>query len=437
MKKHPLQDIVSLQKQGIPKGVFSVCSANRFVIETTLEYAMMKGTTVLIEATCNQVNQFGGYTGMTPADFREMVFSIAEDIGLPKDKIIFGGDHLGPNPWKDQPSDQAMHNAIEMIREYAKAGFTKLHLDASMRLADDPGNENEPLNPEFVAERTALLCLEAEKVFKESPDTLQPVYVIGTDVPPPGGTQNEGKSIHVTSVQDFERTVELTKKAFFDYGLHEAWERVIAVVVQLGVEFGNEHIFEYDRNRTKELTEAIKKHPNIVFEGHSTDYQTAKALKEMVEDGIAILKVGPSLTFALREALFALSSIEKELFYDSPELCSNLVDVVEKAMLDNPKNWEKYYQGDEKENRLARRYSFLDRSRYYWNLPEVETAVNKLITNLESKEIPLTLISQFMPAQYQKIRNGLLRKDPISLIKDRIASVLDDYYFATHPEYSC
>lgn len=434
MKKHPLQDIVSLQKQGIPKGVFSVCSANRFVIETTLEYAMMKGTTVLIEATCNQVNQFGGYTGMTPADFREMVFSIAEDIGLPKDKIIFGGDHLGPNPWKDQPSDQAMHNAIEMIREYAKAGFTKLHLDASMRLADDPGNENEPLNPEFVAERTALLCLEAEKVFKESPDTLQPVYVIGTDVPPPGGTQNEGKSIHVTSVQDFERTVELTKKAFFDYGLHEAWERVIAVVVQLGVEFGNEHIFEYDRNRAKELTEAIKKHPNIVFEGHSTDYQTAKALKEMVEDGIAILKVGPALTFALREAFFALSSIEKELFYDTPGLCSNFVEVVERAMLDNPKHWEKYYQGEERENRLARKYSFLDRLRYYWNLPEVKTAANKLITNLQSKEILLTLISQFMPMQYQKIRNGLLRKDPISLIKDRITLVLDDYYFATHPE---
>jgi len=434
MKKHPLQDIVSLQKQGIPKGVFSVCSANRFVIETTLEYAKMKGTTVLIEATCNQVNQFGGYTGMTPADFREMVFSIAEDIGLPKDKIVFGGDHLGPNPWKDQPSDQAMRNAIEMIREYAKAGFTKLHLDASMRLADDPGNENEPLNPEIIAERTALLCLEAEKVFKESPDTLQAVYVIGTDVPPPGGTQNEGKSIHVTSVQDFERTVELTKKAFFDYGLHEAWERVIAVVVQPGVEFGNEHIFEYDRNRAKELTEAIKKHPNIVFEGHSTDYQTTKALKEMVEDGIAILKVGPALTFALREPFFALSSIEKEMFYDTPGLCSNLVEVIEKAMLDNPRHWEKYYQGDEKENRLARKYGFFDRLRYYWNLPEVRTAVNKLITNLETKEIPLTLISQFMPMQYRKIRNGLLKKDPISLIKDRIASVLDDYYFATHPE---
>lgn len=431
MKKHPLQEIVLLQKQGIPKGIFSVCSANRFVIETTLEYAMAKGTPVLIEATCNQVNQFGGYTGMTPADFRDMVFSIAEDIGLSKDRIILGGDHLGPNPWKDQPADQAMDKALEMIREYAKAGFTKLHLDASMRLVGDPGNENEPLSPEIVAERAALLCLEAERVFEESPHIFRPVYVIGTDVPPPGGTQHEDKSIHVTSVQDFERTVELTKRAFFDHGLHDAWDRVTAVVVQPGVEFGNEHIFEYDRNRAKKLIEAIKKHSNVVFEGHSTDYQTAKALKEMVEDGIAILKVGPALTFGLREALFALSNIEKELLYDTPERRSNLVDVIEKAMIDNPKYWQKYYQGDEKENRLARRYSFLDRLRYYWNIPEVETAVNKLIANLESREIPLTLISQFMPVQYKKIRNGLIEKDPMSLIKDRIACILDDYYFAT------
>lgn len=432
MKRHPLHEIISFQKQGIAKGIFSVCSANRFVIETTLEYAMTKEIPVLIEATCNQVNQFGGYTGMTPADFRDMVFSIAEDVGLSKDRIILGGDHLGPNPWKDQPADQAMDKALEMVREYAKAGFTKLHLDTSIRLADDSGNENESLNPEIIAERTALLCLKAERTFKESCAALLPVYVIGSDVPSPGGTQSEDKSIHVTSAYDFERTIMLTKKAFYNYGLHKAWERVIAVVVQPGVEFSNEHIFEYERNQAKELTNAIKKYPNIVFEGHSTDYQTVKALKEMVEDGIAILKVGPALTFAFREALFALNSIEKELFYDTPGICSNLVEVIEKIMLDNPRHWEKYYRGDEKQRRIAREYSFLDRLRYFWDFPAIKTAANKLIANLESIEIPLTLISQYMPVQYHKIRNGLLKKDPISLIKDHISNVLDDYKLATN-----
>lgn len=55
-----------------------------------------------------------------------------------------------------------------------------------------------------------------------------------------------------------------------------------------------------------------------------------------------------------------------------------------------------------------------------------------MIANLESIEIPLTLISQYMPVQYHKIRNGLLKKDPISLIKDHISNVLDDYKLATN-----
>ena len=63
---------------------------------------------LLIEATCNQVNQDGGYTGMTPADFRRFVEGIAARTGFPADRLMLGGDHLGPNPWKSLPADQAM-----------------------------------------------------------------------------------------------------------------------------------------------------------------------------------------------------------------------------------------------------------------------------------------------------------------------------------------
>ncbi|MFL1089387.1 class II D-tagatose-bisphosphate aldolase non-catalytic subunit, partial [Acinetobacter baumannii] len=93
---------------------------------------------VLIEATSNQVNQFGGYTGMQPADFRDFVYNIARTVGFPAERIILGGDHLGPNCWQDEPAAVAMEKSIDLIKAYVAAGFSKIHLDASMSCADDP-----------------------------------------------------------------------------------------------------------------------------------------------------------------------------------------------------------------------------------------------------------------------------------------------------------
>ena len=129
------------------------------VIEAALRQARKTGKTVLIEATCNQVNQDGGYTGMTPQAFRDFVHEIADRVGLDKAKIILGGDHLGPNPWKDLPADQAMDKAEKMIAAYAQAGFTKLHLDTSMGCAGEPA----ALADHDTATRAARLAEAAER----------------------------------------------------------------------------------------------------------------------------------------------------------------------------------------------------------------------------------------------------------------------------------
>src|SRR5579863_8622920 len=96
-------------------GVTSVCAAHPLVIEAALSLGRREGRRVLIEATCNQVNQEGGYTGMTPADFRRFVEAIAARVGFDPVRIIFGGDHLGPNPWKHLPAEEAMERANIMI----------------------------------------------------------------------------------------------------------------------------------------------------------------------------------------------------------------------------------------------------------------------------------------------------------------------------------
>ena len=430
--KHPLNNIIKSQKNGVPKGIYSICSANEYVIEVALKYALQKKINVLIESTCNQVNQFGGYTGMKPLDFANFVFSIANRIKYPKNKIILGGDHLGPNPWKKETSQNAMEKACSMVREYVSAGFSKIHLDASMCLADDSEGKHGALDPEIIAEREAKLCFEAEKAYKNifSSDTLLPVYVIGSEVPAPGGTKEDKGNSEITSSFNLKNTIELTKKAFYDLNLESAWERVIAVVVNLGIEFNNKKVFEYNRESVQGLFRIIKQYPNLTIESHSTDYQPRSALKNMVKDGVAILKVGPALTFAFREALFALCYIENELFLNTPKMQSNLMEVMKEAMLKNPKYWVDYYEGTEEEKRLMRKYSFLDRSRYYWNVPEVKKAVGILFENLKKKKIPLTLISQFMPIQYQKIRDNIIKNDPKELVRDNIVNVLDKYYSA-------
>ena len=430
--KHPLNNIIKSQKNGVLKGIYSICSANEYVIEVALKYALQKKINVLIESTCNQVNQFGGYTGMKPLDFANFIFSIASRVKFPKNKIILGGDHLGPNPWKKETSQNAMGKACSMVKEYALAGFSKIHLDASMCLADDSEEKYGTLNSEIIAEREAKLCLEAEKAYKNIFDSDKllpvPVYIIGSEVPAPGGTKEAKENSEITSSFNLKNTIELTKKAFYDLNLESAWERVIAVVVNLGIEFNNKKIFEYNRESVQGLFRVIKQYPNLAIEAHSTDYQPRSAFKNMVKDGVAILKVGPALTFAFREALFALCYVEKELFFNTPEVQSNLIEVMEEAMLENPKYWIDYYEGTDEEKRLMRKYSFLDRSRYYWNVSEVKKAVEILFENLKKKKIPLTLVSQFMPIQYQKIRDGIIKDDPKELVRDNIVNVLDNYY---------
>ena len=133
--------------------------------------------------------------------FTNFIFSIASRVKFPKNRIILGGDHLGPNPWKEENSQNAMEKACSMVREYVSAGFSKIHLDASMCLADDSEEKYRALDPEIIAEREAKLCFEAEKAYKNifDSDKLLPVYVIGSEVPAPGGTKEAKENSEITS----------------------------------------------------------------------------------------------------------------------------------------------------------------------------------------------------------------------------------------------
>ena len=427
-----LTEIIKRNIAGEKIGIVSICSSNHFVVEAAIQFAKRKSLPLLLEATSNQVDQFGGYSGMTPADFRDYVFGIAEIFGFPKENIILGGDHLGPNVWQNEPSETAMKKAENQIRAYVGAGFTKIHLDTSFRLADDPGEKNKPLPPEIITERAALLCRAAEDEFNKRGLTKKPLYVIGTDVPIPGGAQ-EKEDLHITTEEELTETIELSKKVFGELQLEDAWRRVVAVVTQPGVEFSDGEVIPYSREAAIPLKQKVESCNSLALEAHSTDYQTKTALSEMVRDHFAILKVGPWLTFAMRGALFSLGMIEDELFEGVKSVaCSNLVKTAVNVMNENPKHWIKHYHGAEAEILFSQKYSFSDRIRYYWGNKKLHSAINLLLKNLTENRIPLNVLSQFMPEQYNAIRNGELENNPLEIIYHKIFQILNIYYFATN-----
>jgi len=254
---------------------------------------------------------------------------------------------------------------------------------------------------------------------------------VGTEVPIPGGEQLGAKAPEPTRTKDLSHTLKVTKKAFHKLGLSSAWDRVIAVVVQPGVEFGDATVFPYDAKIAKTLSQFVLRKWSGVYEAHSTDYQSRKALRQMVLDHFAILKVGPWLTFAFREAVFALAAIEKELLSDKTGISlSGLPETLETAMLENPVHWKSYYLGTEHELQMARKYSYSDRSRYYWPQPSVVRAFDKLRQNLTSQTVPLSLLSQYLPGQAEAVRESELRNTPSELIRHKISEVLQQYAYA-------
>lgn len=425
-----LLELLRANKQGQSKGIYAVCSAHPQVLTAAILQAKADKSLLLIEATANQVNQDGGYTGMQPADFIKFVKEMATDLGLSEQQLCFGGDHLGPVCWTALPAADAMAKAEILIAAYVRAGFSKIHLDTSMPCADDP----KPLPDRLIAERAARLCQVAEQTANSMAEPANLCYVIGTEVPAPGGVATLEHQLQPTPVANVAETIALHQQAFAAQGLApDVWQKVIAVVVQPGVEFDNTKVHAFDAVASTQLADFIAKDPQLVFEAHSTDFQPQNRYQQLVQQHFAILKVGPQLTFALREALFALCYIEQQLI--PVEQQSHLIAVCERVMQLQPGYWQKFYPGNAVEQQLLRQYSFSDRIRYYWQQPALQTAVSRLLQNLSALAIPLPLLSQFMPLQYQALLNGelngalhgTLTTAPQALLQHHIGLVLKMY----------
>jgi D-tagatose-bisphosphate aldolase class II non-catalytic subunit len=407
-----MKQIIAASRAGQHAGLPSYCTAHPETLRAIFRCYRNNSHPILIEATCNQVNQEGGYTGMKPAGFREFVFTLALDAGVETRRIILGGDHLGPNPWKNLPAKDAMAKASDMVRSYVEVGFTKIHLDASMTCADDGA-----LSEMEMAARAAELCAVAE-THKAGNDLH---YVIGTEVPIPGGETEVLGSLAVTKPEAALRTFEMHRAAFAERGLEKAFESVIGIVVQPGVDFGNSQIFAFDKVRATSLASEIEQIPNAVFEAHSTDYQTPQALHELVAARFSILKVGPELTAAYRQAVVAMACIEDWL---PIKMKSNILAVIADVMDTNPKYWQGYI-ADDSQSSFMKVFGLSDRIRYYWPDTTIQKALKILYANIDAASGEIGLIAQFadLPEQHSLLLSQ-------EIIQTRVAAIVKKYLSA-------
>jgi D-tagatose-1,6-bisphosphate aldolase subunit GatZ/KbaZ len=418
-----LTEIVARNRRGERAGIWSLCSAHPAVVESAMRVAAGAASPLLVEATSNQVNQYGGYTGMRPADFVTFLHRLAARTGFPTGRLWMGGDHLGPNAWRSEAAEVAMAKAAELVREYVAAGFRKIHLDCSMAAGGDP----EPLPEELVAARAASLCAASEESWRNSGGE-SPVYVIGTEVPTPGGAAADIADLAVTKPESAAATIAAHREAFARAGLEDAWPRVLALVVQPGVEFDHHKVVDYRPEAARALSAFIESEPSLVYEAHSTDYQSPGSLSALVRDHFAVLKVGPGATFALRETLWGLAAIEQELFGRGavPDLRRVVVD----TMLADPRHWRGHYDGEKEALELDLQYSLSDRIRYYWPYPEVQRACQAMLARLDRRPIPTTLVSQYLPRQHAAVRDGLIAATPSALLSEGVAEALRPYVAA-------
>lgn len=419
-----LRKIIAHNRAGRRAAIPSVCSAHPVVLAASLALARDLGRPIVIEATSNQVNQDGGYTGLTPLAFLEAVRSQARGLGLQDDMLVFGGDHLGPQVWRKGPAEQAMEKARVMVADYAAAGFTKIHLDCSEGCMGEPAQ----LGDELAAARAADLTRAALDA-APNPDAL--LFVIGTEVPPPGGARaDEAGDIAPTTPENAVATLAAHAAAFDAAGLGRALPQVGGLVVQPGVEFSPMAVHHLPMSRDPGLAAVLADWPGLCLEAHSTDYQQPNVYPRLAELGFAFQKVGPALTFAYRQALYALDAMARQLGWAR---FAGLPEVMERLMQDAPGYWQGHYRGDAADLQIARHFGLADRIRYYWPNPAAQAAVRALHECLKDRPLPGPLLAQYFAADVCERATCNGETDSEGLVQAQVQLALMPYFFDTVP----
>jgi D-tagatose-1,6-bisphosphate aldolase subunit GatZ/KbaZ len=405
----------------------SVCSAHPDVLLASLRLAAQLNRPVVIEATSNQVNQDGGYTGLRPADFVALVRGMAQAAGCAPENVILGGDHLGPQVWRKGNATHAMAKARVMVAGYVQAGFTKIHLDCSEGCAGEAAQVGDAI----AAARAADLACAA---LQAAPNPAALLFVVGTEVPPPGGARvGDHGDIAPTTPAAALATMQAHLAAFDAAGLGAACAQIGGLVVQPGVEFSPMQVHHLPLTHDPGYGPVLARYPGLCLEAHSTDYQHPAAYQRLANLGFAFQKVGPALTHAYRRAVYALGHLRQ---IAGGTRAPAIWDVMEELMLQNPGHWQAHYHGAAASLRIQRHGALADRIRYYWPLPQAQAAVTALLDDLNAHPLPDPLVAQGFDAPTIARAQALGGPLPMALIHAEIQAALRPYFIDSQARIS-
>jgi D-tagatose-1,6-bisphosphate aldolase subunit GatZ/KbaZ len=348
------------------KSLPSFCTSNFLVLKILIKFCKKKKLPLLIETTSNQVNQFGGYTNLTPKKFIKKILLDLKKEKFNRKLFFYGGDHLGPLPWQKFGQLKSLERSKKLIKSYIDSGAQKIHIDTSIKLRHDKN-----FSKKEILKRTQNLFnnLNLDKINNI-------FFVFGTEVPFAGGGIKKNQSAAKFSAKSAINESDFVKKLLlkkFNYN------KYFALVIDTNMEFFDRKII---KPNLKNLTEIVKysKKKNFYFEAHSTDYQSLNTLKKLVKNNFKFLKVGPELTHYLLKSLFLMEQFENEhiLKKNRSFFKQKLINEV----LSNKTHWEKYY--NEKDSTVVEKIlkGKLDRARYYLNTTKVNESIKLLEKNI-------------------------------------------------------
>lgn len=375
-----LRETISANRAGAIAALPGVCTAHEDALRASFLLAEQLDRTLIVEATSNQVDQHGGYSGLRPDEFVAHAARAAESVGCDPGRAIYGGDHLGPQAWRGEPAESAMSKARELVAAYAAAGFAKLHLDCSEGCAGEPQRPGDAVCAARSAELAAIAMAHA-------PDPGALDIAVGTEVPPPGGSRDGGR-VSPTTPDAARATLAAHVSAFGD-----AAERIACLVVQPGAEFSAWDVDHLPDTPNAGLRAVLEDREGLCFEAHSTDHQRPEALSRLAETGFAVLKVGPALTFAWREAIYALDVLA-DMMLGEARRGPSVRETAERVMLAEPGRWRSHCHGDETERRLQRHFGLADRIRYYWRIPALAEAAAALRSEIADAPLRRPILGQ-------------------------------------------
>jgi len=390
-----LQRIRDLREStGISRTLFAACPNSLAVIRAAIRAARRNNAPIMFAATLNQVDQDGGYTGMTPRQFVETIRMETEAIHF-TGPVVIAVDHGGP--WL-QDNHRTERWTLEETMQWVKrsfagaidAGYDMIHVDPTVDIELPPG---KIIPVEVVVERTVELIAFCEDHRRKK--GLPPLaYEVGTE------------EVHggLADLDVFVRFFELLREGLTAAGLPEVWPAF--VVGKVGTDL---HTTLFDPETARTLVAIAGKYGSVI-KGHYTD--NVENPEAYPLSGMGGANVGPEFTEREYEALEELDTLEKDLVQKGRIIKpSEIRDTLWQAVIRSGR-WKKWLLPGEEPGDFSslpqerQRWLIKTGCRYIWEQPEVVAARARLYENMQragvdAEEIVLSRIEKAMDKYFR------------------------------------